>query len=155
MIENKILRTTLIIFYTLFAGQIVFLTISLFSVSSSAIKVNPQLFILFAIVVLLITAPLLVTGPIIYRKLISKQMDKLKSIEEKLISYRQGTIIKLAFVESASMLSIFSFFITGAYLFFIFALLILLLFFLHKPSLEKFASDFNIDLSELETHLKN
>lgn len=149
---KEILKSSLIIFYALLLGQIVFLLISLYLVSSNIIPTNPDLSLILIFTLLFFLSPLLVAGPIIYRKLISKQYDNNKTLEQKMILYRQGMIIKLAMVEGASIFSIVCFLITGNYLFIIIAILLISLFFLHRPSLEKFASDFNISISELDFH---
>lgn len=150
MKPTEIIKSSLIIFYALLAGQIIFLLISLYLVSASIVKSNPDLSLILTFTILIFLSPLLVIGPIIYRKLISKNSDSVKSLEQKLILYRQGMIIKLALVEGTSIFSIVCFLITGNFLFVIIAILLISLFFLHKPTIEKFASDFNIPLSQLD-----
>jgi hypothetical protein len=150
MKPTEIIKSSLIIFYALLAGQIIFLLISLYLVSASIVKSNPDLSLILTFTILILISPLLVAGPIIYRKLISKNSDSVKSLEQKLILYRQGMIIKLALVEGTSIFSIVCFLITGNFLFVIIAILLISLFFLHKPTLEKFASDFNIPFSQLD-----
>jgi len=152
MKQKEIIKSSLIIFYTLLSGQIVFFLISLYLVSAQVISSNSNLSLILIFTLLFFLSPLLVVGPIIYRKLISKQYDNIKTVEQKLILYRKGIIIKLALVEGASIFSIVCFLITGNYLFIIIAILLISLFFLHKPSLEKFAADFNIALSELDLY---
>ncbi len=151
MKTTEIIKSSLIIFYALLAGQIIFLLISLYLVSANVVQTIPDLSLILTFTILIFISPLLVVGPIIYRKLISRNFDSVKSTEQKLILYRQGMIIKLAMVEGASIFSIVSFLITGNFLFVIIAILLISLFFLHKPTLEKFASDFNIPLSELDS----
>lgn len=150
---KEILKSSLIIFYALLSGQIIFLLISLYLVSANLIETNSELSLIFIITLLFFLSPLLIVGPMIYRKLISRQYDNIKTLEQKLILYRQGMIIKLAMVEGASIFSIVCFLITGNYLFIIISILLISLFFLHRPSLEKFTADFNISLSELDLYL--
>lgn len=150
MKPNEIIKSSLIIFYVLLAGQVIFLLISLYLVSSNVVQTNPDLSLILTFIILIILSPLLVVGPIIYRKLISRNSDNIKSLEQKLILYRQGMIIKLAFVEGASIFTIACFLITGNFLFIIISILLISLFFLHKPTLEKFASDFNIPLPQID-----
>jgi RsiW-degrading membrane proteinase PrsW (M82 family) len=151
MKPKEIIKSSLIIFYALLAGQIIFLLISLYLVTTGIIKTNSELSLILTIIILIFLSPLLIIGPIIYRKLISKQTDNLKTLEQKLLLYRQGMIIKLAMVEGATIFSIVCFLITGNFLFVIIAILLISLFFLHKPTLEKFASDFNFPLSVVES----
>lgn len=152
MKPTEIIKSSLIIFYALLAGQIIFLMISLYLVSANVVQTIPDLSLILTFTILIFISPLLVVGPIIYRKLISRNFDGVKSTEQKLILYRQGMIIKLAMVEGSSIFSIVCFLITGNFLFVIIAVLLISLFLLHKPTLEKFASDFNIPLSELDSY---
>jgi hypothetical protein len=85
----------------------------------------------------------------IYREFIERANTK-KLTQEKFILYRQGVIIKLALVEAPTIFSIVGYLLTGSIIFLILAIGVLILFFFHKPTLEKFAEDFNIPLSELE-----
>lgn len=151
MKTTEIIKSSLIIFYALLAGQIIFLLISLYLVSANVVQTIPDLSLILTFTILIFISPLLVVGPIIYRKLISRNFDSVKSTEQKLMLYRQGMIIKLAMVEGASIFSIVCFLITGNFLFMIIAILLISLFFLHKLALGKFASDFNIPLSELDS----
>ncbi len=155
MKSNEILKSSLIIFYALLAGQIIFLIISLYVVSLDVIETNSDLSLVLIFSVLLLLSPLLIAGPIIYRRFILSQSDKCKTLEQKLVLYRQGMIIKLAMVEGASIFSIVCFLITGNFLFVVIALILIILFAFHKPSSEKFASDFNLSLSEIEDYNRN
>ncbi|MGQ9799817.1 MAG: hypothetical protein ACUVRG_11125 [Ignavibacterium sp.] len=142
-------KSVQIIFFALLISQILFLFISVFLVQSGNVKPNYDLFLILLIVDLMIITPAIVIGPMIYRRFI-ESADSKKLVEEKFILYRQGVIIKLAFVEAPTIFSIVSYLLTGSVIFLILAVGVLILFFFHKPTLEKFAEDFNIRLSELE-----
>uniref|UniRef100_A0A832DHC3 Uncharacterized protein n=1 Tax=Ignavibacterium album TaxID=591197 RepID=A0A832DHC3_9BACT len=143
------IRSVQIIFLALLAGQIIFLFISVFLVQSGNVKPNDELFLILFIVDLMIITPAIVVGPMIYRGFIERANSK-KLTEEKFILYRQGVIIKLALVEAPTIFSIVGYLLTGSFIFLILAIGVLILFFFHKPTLEKFAEDFNIPLLELE-----
>lgn len=142
-------KSVQIIFFALLIGQILFLFISVFLVQSGNVKPNYDLFLILFIVDLMIITPAIVIGPMIYRSFIERANSK-KLLEEKFILYRQGVIIKLALVEAPTIFSIVSYLLTGSVIFLILAVGVLILFFFHKPTLEKFSEDFNIPLSELE-----
>lgn len=142
-------KSVQIIFFALLIGQILFLFISVFLVQSGNVKPNYDLFLILFIVDLMIITPAIVTGPMIYRSFIEHTNSK-KLLEEKFILYRQVVIIKLALVEAPTIFSIVSYLLTGSVIFLILAVGVLISFFFHKPTLEKFSEDFNIPLSELE-----
>jgi hypothetical protein len=143
------IKSVQIIFLALLAGQIMFLFIAVFLVQSGNVKPNDNLFLILFIVDLMIITPAIVVGPMIYRGFIERANTK-KLTQEKFILYRQGVIIKLALVEAPTIFSIVGYLLTGSIIFLILAIGVLILFFFHKPTLEKFAEDFNIPLSELE-----
>lgn len=143
------IKSVQIIFLALLAGQIMFLFIAVFLVQSGNVKPNDNLFLILFIVDLMIITPAIVVGPMIYRGFIERANTK-KLTQEKFILYRQGLIIKLALVEAPTIFSIVGYLLTGSIIFLILAIGVLILFFFHKPTLEKFAEDFNIPLSELE-----
>lgn len=145
----ELIKSAQIIFWTLLFGQILFLFISVFLVQSGNVKPNEDLFLILFIVNLMIITPAIVLGPMIHRRFIERANSK-KLVEEKFILYRQGAIIKLALVEAPTIFSIVGYLLTGSVIFLILAIGVLILFFFHKPTLEKFAEDFNIPLSELE-----
>jgi hypothetical protein len=143
------IKSVQIIFLALLAGQIMFLFIAVFLVQSGNVKPNDNLFLILFIVDLMIITPAIVVGPMIYRGFIERANTK-KLTQEKFILYRQGVIIKLALVEAPTIFSIVGYLLTGSIIFLILAIGVLILFFFHKPTLENFAEDFNIPLSELE-----
>lgn len=145
----KHIKSTLIIFYALLIGQITFLLISIYFVKSGIVDINSELSGVLILALLFSLSPLLVAGPIVYRRMI-KQSESNLSLEQKLVLYKQGTVIKLAIVESPSILSIIFFLITGNEITLFIAILIIFLFYFHKPSIEKFVSDFNLTTTEKE-----
>ncbi|MCS7053413.1 MAG: hypothetical protein NZM09_06720 [Ignavibacterium sp.] len=154
MKEKEILRSSSLIFYLLLSGQIFFMVFALIFVENNSYKADNNFTFLLTISFLIILAPMLVIGPIIYRKIISNKSNNLESIEEKLFIYRKGMIIKLAMIESLSLFSTTIFIISGSYLFVVINIFLIVLFYLHKPSLEKFASDFNLSISDIEKYFR-
>jgi len=137
-----------IIFYAMIAGQLIFLFISVFLVQSGNIETREDLFLILFVIDLMIIVPAIVIGPMFYRSFMNR-VNYGMSVSEKLNLFRQGTIIKLALVEAPTIFSIVGFLLTASVVFLIIAVGVLILFFFHKPTLEKFAEDFKIPLSDL------
>lgn len=138
-----------IVFFALLAGQIIFLFISVYLVQSGNFKTNEDLFLIFFVVTLMIITPAIVVGPMLYRSFMNKAKPEMSALE-KFNLYKQGTVIKLAFVEAPTIFSIVGFLLTGSYVFLFLAVGIIVLFFMHKPSLDKFSEDFKVSSSELQ-----
>lgn len=143
----EIFKSIQIIFFALLSGQIIFLFISVFLVQSGNVSPNEDLFFILFIIDLMIISPAIVVGPMLYRSFMSRVKPEM-SLAEKFILYKQGTIIKLALVEAPTIFSIVGFLLTGSYVFLFLAIGIIILFVMHKPSLEKFSEDFQVPLSE-------
>lgn len=138
-----------IIFFALLTGQLIFLFISIFLVQSGNIKTNEELFLILFIVDLMIVFPAIVVGPMLYRNILTKVNSEF-SLQEKFNIYRQAVIIKLALVEAPTIFSIVGYLLTGSFVFLIIAIVVLILFFFHKPTIERFAEDLNVPISELK-----
>ncbi|AFH48121.1 Hypothetical protein IALB_0409 [Ignavibacterium album JCM 16511] len=146
---NEQIKTVQIIFFALLTGQLIFLFISVYLVQSGNIKLNEDLFLILLMIDLMIVFPAIVLGPMLYRSFLNKAKSGL-SLTEKFNIYRQAVIVKLALVEAPTIFSIVSYLLTGSFVFLIIAIGVLILFFFHKPSIEKFVEDFNVPFSELE-----
>lgn len=149
MKDSEQIKTIQIIFFALLSGQLIFLFIAVYLVQSANVKPNEELFLIFLIVDLLIVFPAIVIGPMLYRNFLSKVKSEF-SIQQKLVIYRQAVIVKLALVEAPTIFSIVAYLLTGSFVFLLIAIGVLILFFFHKPSIEKFAEDFNVRITELE-----
>jgi len=125
-----------IIFCSMLFSQIIILFIAIYLLSNNFI---------IMVVFMIIIFPLIVVGAKVYCKIISNNSVKNLLIEDKLILYRKGIILKLAFVEVPFIYSVTSFLITGNYVFIIFSIFFITLFYLHKPSEIKFSQDFNLN----------
>jgi RsiW-degrading membrane proteinase PrsW (M82 family) len=134
-----------IIFYSMLFSQIIILFIAIYLLSNNFIKTNSEISFILMVVFMIIIFPLIVVGAKVYRKIISNNSVKNLLIEDKLILYRKGIILKLAFVEVPFIYSVTSFLITGNYVFIIFSIFFITLFYLHKPSEIKFSQDFNLN----------
>lgn len=141
------IKTVQIIFFSLLTGQITFILIAVYLVESNFVTTNEDLFLILFIIDLVIITPTIVIGPMLYRGFMNKAVSL--PLTDKINLYRQGVIIKLAFVEAPTIFSIISYTLSGSFVFLIIAIAILFLFYLHKPSVEKFSEDFNVSISEL------
>ncbi|MFN3694387.1 MAG: hypothetical protein ACK4UV_05205, partial [Ignavibacterium sp.] len=105
MKASEQIKAVHIIFFALLTGQIIFLFIAVFLVQSGNVLPNEDLFLILFIVDLMIIAPAIVAGPMLYRSFISRVKSGM-SLSEKFNLYKQGTIIKLALVEAPTIFSI-------------------------------------------------
>ena len=86
----------------------------------------------FVIVITLIAATGFVLGSFIFRKRIADSMGK--SIIEKLVIYRQATIVRFALLEGPGLISILFFFLTGNYLYMVITGAMVLFMILNRPN---------------------
>ncbi len=76
------------------------------------------------------------------------------AVIEKLQAYRSAVIIKLGVLEGATIFTLISFFIIANYLYFLFAGLIIAIFFFNAPSVTKIVSDLKLSEKEKDEIIK-
>ncbi len=84
------------------------------------------------IIIALLAAAGFVLGSFLFRKRIADSMGK--TMIEKLVIYRQATIIRFALLEGPGLFSIVFFFLTGNYLYMIITGAMVLFMLLNKPT---------------------
>lgn len=87
---------------------------------------------LFVIIIALIAAAGFVMGSYIFRKRIADSMGK--TMIEKLVIYRQATIVRFALLEGPGILSIVLFFLTGNYLYMVISGAMVFFMILNRPT---------------------
>lgn len=106
---------------------------------------------LFVIIIALIAATGFILGSFLFRKRIADSMGK--TMIEKLVIYRQATIIRFALLEGPGILSIVLFFLSGNYLYMVITGAMVLFMLLNKPTDDMIAQHLMLteeDKSELK-----
>jgi hypothetical protein len=130
-----------IIFYALFAGQALFLIAASYLLKTSG-PANPDLPSAFQIILPVITISA-VLGAMFLPKIILGPIAEL-SDDLKIVKYRASLIVKWALLEGANLFSIVIYLLTGSMLALGISILILILFILNKPSVDKMKEDLGI-----------
>jgi len=120
----KILPLALIAGLCMISGVMIFLR--------QGQEMNDNFGELFVIVIALIAATGFVLGSFIFRKRIADSMGK--TMIEKLVIYRQATIVRFALLEGPGLISIVFFFMTGNYLYMVIAGAMVLFMILNRPN---------------------
>ncbi len=136
-----------IIFFALFAGQTIFFIVGLFLIQSGNITVNPTLDTVFMFVTPVVILSAILVSKFIYAKLVGN-FDKSSLLENKMISFRTNSIIKLAILEGANIFSISIMIITANYFYAAFFVILITLFFFNRPTKEQFIMDYEITADE-------
>ncbi len=126
-----------IIFFALFAGQIIFFIVGLFLIQSGNITVMPELDTVFMFVMPVVVLSAMIASKFIYTKLVGN-FNKSSSLKSKMNSYRTNNIIKLAILEGANIFSISIMIITANYFYAAFFVILITLFFFNRPTKEQF-----------------
>ena len=130
----------------LIAGQLVFIAVVLFLLSSGAWEaILVEETNLFLIIVAIATAGGFYLGNFIY----GKQLESIKQLadfKEQLAKLKGIIIMRLALLEGPFFLSILFYLFTESWFFMVFAVLLLLMFLKLKPNKEQIISD--LELSE-------
>ncbi len=137
-----------IIFYALIAGQLLYLIIALILGGNEAISTDKGFSTVLGFIIPVIIIALVIGSKVIYKHLSDQGRDV--SFEEKINSYRNNNIIRLAMLESANILSITFYLLTGDFLYIGMFVIVLALSFMYIPGKEKFIEDFQLTGEDLE-----
>lgn len=136
-----------VIHSALLTGQTAFAAVAYYLVSSGQFVTNGELKSVFQIV-----ASVLVLGGILAGYLLGKnQLQVIRSkskLLEKLVAYRSMMIIKWALLEMPSLFAIVSFLLTGSSFFLGLMAVILVIFFMNRPSAYSVAADLELSPHE-------
>jgi hypothetical protein len=123
-----------IIFYAMFAGQAIFLIIASYLLKTSGPE-NPDLSSSFQIILPVFTIGAVI-GAMFLPKIILGSISDL-SDDQKIVKHRISLLIKWALLEGANLFSIVVYLMIGSMLALGISVLILILFILNKPTLDK------------------
>jgi hypothetical protein len=140
---EKFFTTINILFFALLSGQTIYFFIGLFLIQSGNVKEVPGLNSIFMFITPVIVLSSFLASRFIYTKQVT-DFDKSSSLEIKLVSYRTNNIIRFALLEGANIFNITIMIITVNYFFAALFIIIIVLFFLDRPTKEKFIVDYEI-----------
>lgn len=146
-ISNNYFATLNIIFFVLLSGQTIYFFIGLFLMQSDNTNTFAGMNTLFMFVTPVVVLSSILASKFIYTKQVSA-FDKGLPVLDKMVSYRTATIIRLALLESANIFSISVMLITSDYFFAALFVIIIILFFLNRPTKEKFIMDYEVSADD-------
>jgi hypothetical protein len=123
-----------IIFYAMFAGQALFLIVASYLVKTSGPQ-SPDLSSAFQIILPVFTIGAVISAMFLPKKILGA-IDEL-SDDQKIIKHRTTSLIKWALLEGANLFSIVVYLLTGSMLALAISVLLLILFMMNKPSVDK------------------
>jgi len=149
--SKQYFRSLTVIFSALLMGQLLFGTmISVINTHTPILEGVKNADVLNAS--LLIVVALLMIFAIVLGRVLSKA--KLKAakekpaLDQKLNAYRSLTIIRLAFLQAPVFVALISFMLTGNWVFFGLAGLVITIFVMHAPSKNKLADELELSQSD-------
>lgn len=148
---KKNYKITNTIFIALLAGMFFMLTAAYFVVSNNEYQKNDSLFNILLLVNAFLAGLMIFVPRKIYETAVSGY-DKSLGLNSKIIHHRTQNIVRWAMIETSVLFAIVSSFVTGDLIFLAFALIMITFFYLHRPTISKFAADYmlsNEDRSKL------
>lgn len=145
---NKMLFNLNIIFLALLSGQIIYFIVGIVLLQTNGAQDLSEISKIFMYIVPLVNAAIILAARFIYGKnLVSLSKDH--SLEKKMQSYLTNNIIKLALLEGANLINISVMIITSNYFFAGFFVIIIALYYLNKPTKEKFITEHELSSDEV------
>jgi hypothetical protein len=140
---TKIRLTFNLLFSALLVAQLIYLLAGLLIIKSNNFEGMTNLNTIFMFIVPVINASVILAAKFIYGKSLLN-LDSTQSLNYKLKLYQTNNIIKLALLEGANIINISAMIITGNYFFGAFFVIVFILFFLNKPTVEKFVMEYQL-----------
>ncbi|MFL5730305.1 MAG: hypothetical protein ACJ75J_12535 [Cytophagaceae bacterium] len=137
---EKYNKLNTILFYALFGGQIVFLAITSYLLQSG--PKNPNLASSFQSVLPALTIASVLGAFFLPKILLGSVADMPEEV--KLQKYRVSLLVKWALLEGSNIFSIVVYLMTGSVLALGISMLLLILFVLNKPSLDRTKTDLDL-----------
>ena len=147
IIFKNYFQTLNIIFIALLSGQTIYFFVVLFMIQSGNIDGFGGLNTIFMFITPIVVLASILASKFIYTKQVT-EFDKSLSLEDKLVSYRTANIIRLALLEGANIFNISIMIITANYFFAALFIIIIALFFINKPTKEKFIMDYEVSAND-------
>jgi hypothetical protein len=135
MKEGFITKLTFIWFALIF-GQVLFLCILLFVVQEGGFA--PELKGMLEYVAVGSLLPMLLMSQVLYKKQMQKAANSDTSEEDKLAMYQTATIIKGGLMEGGNLFCLVAYLMTGVQWLIVPIVAVLVLFFMQRPSVQKF-----------------
>ena len=146
--SKEYFRTTLILFYALAAGMLIFCGITLVLILTDTFPLADQgLRKLFMIMVTLFAVGGYIAGNMVFKKKL-QAIKAMKKLTEKMPFYRGALILKYAIFEGVAFLAIMMSFVTGDIIFLGVAALIIAFFLTLKPTKARAIKDLELDYNE-------
>lgn len=140
---SKIKLTFNLLFSALLGSQLIYFIVGLLIIQSGNSDTMPGMNTVFMFIVPVINAAVILTAKFIYGKSLSN-LNKDLALESKIKLYQTNNVIKLALLEGANIINISAMIITANYFFGAFFIIISALFFLNKPTIEKFIMEYEL-----------
>ncbi len=139
-----LLKTLSVLYFSFLGSQLLFALVAFLKQSTTYFEFeNSEDVFIYAVPVLAVAA--FVASMLVYREQISTLTDK-GSLPEKFSGYQSAYLVRMAFLEAASIFGIIAFMLKGNLFSLVFTGLLILYFLTLKPSKDKVEAD--LDLSE-------
>lgn len=133
---NGPFKTLDIIFNSLMLTQLVIGFIFYYMISNNLIETILSEVVLLPLIVLVINTTVILFAKYLFTK--RNKIDKKLTLEEKVYSYRSLSLLIMIMIEGVNIINLVIFLLSGSTIYLLVAILILILYFVYKPSKEKF-----------------
>ena len=142
-------QTNLIVFTGLACSPILFTGIAYYLQSEKKIVSNPELDSIFQYAVPGLCIALLALSTIIFKTLVRTIYSEY-NLPTKLLKYRSFLIIKFALLETACMIPILAYLLTGIYIYLMIAGGMIVIFLISRPTKVSLINDLELSTEQLE-----
>ncbi len=147
MTSRQYFATQSLIHIALIVGQVLFAGVTFFLRSNQSVEPDPELRQAFLYIVPVLAAAGIFASLQVFKLMVTKAKQQ-SSLGKKISAYGSAMIVRYAVLEAPSLFAIVAFFLTGEYFFLAISVLIIIFFFLVRPSREKLIEDLELNANE-------
>lgn len=133
-----------IIYFALFTAQVIYFFIGILLIESGGSIGFEGVETIFLFVTPLVVFTGIYSSRLIYSKQVENSKKNMSSLNAKLLAYRTHLIVRYALLEGLNIFNITIMILTGKFLFAAFFAIVIVFYFLARPSKEAFIMDYEI-----------
>lgn len=140
-------KVTNIIFIALLAGMFLMLAAAYFVVSNNEYQTDDSIFNILLLVNAFLSGLMIFLPRKMYDAAVNLY-DKSRDLGSKINHHRTQNIVRWAMIEASVLFAIVSAFVTGDLIFLAFALVMITFFYIHRPTIQKFETEYKLSSEE-------
>lgn len=143
------IKSLLLIHSILMGGQVILLILFYILAGKRAINTDPEFFKVLQLAVAILAIGSVTMAFVLFKKKVLQLQAIESGLSERLVLYRAASILKFAMIEGPTLFSIIAYFIIPNTSFIVFAVILILMFAMQRPTIPMLVQHLGVDREDL------